>query len=209
MRNKISTLKELSKIAKIAKLKKKKIVLCHGVFDLMHLGHIKHFQEAKRLGDILIVTVTPDRFVNKGPNRPIFQSQMRMQALSGLSSIDYVAENNWETALETIKMIKPNIYCKGPDYKDHRNDITQKIKDEVKVAKSVKAQIRYTSGITFSSSSIINSYSDALDKSQRAFIKKVNTILNFKKIKSDMDKLKKLKVLVNIQLPIPVMKLSS
>ena len=121
MRNKISTLKELSKIAEIAKLKKKKIVLCHGVFDLMHLGHIKHFQEAKRLGDILIVTVTPDRFVNKGPNRPIFQSQMRMQALSGLSSIDYVAENNWETALETIKMIKPNIYCKGPDYKDHRN----------------------------------------------------------------------------------------
>ena len=83
----------------------------------MHLGHIKHFQEAKRLGDILIVTVTPDRFVNKGPNRPTFQSQMRMQALSGLSSIDYVAENNWETALETIKMIKPNIYCKGPDYK--------------------------------------------------------------------------------------------
>ena len=51
---------------------KNKIVLCHGVFDLLHLGHIKHFEKAKSFGDIVIVTVTPDQFVKKGPNRPVF-----------------------------------------------------------------------------------------------------------------------------------------
>jgi bifunctional ADP-heptose synthase (sugar kinase/adenylyltransferase) len=45
----------------------RKIVLCHGVFDLLHVGHIRHFEQAKKLGDILVVTVTPDIYVNKGP----------------------------------------------------------------------------------------------------------------------------------------------
>ena len=50
----------------------KKIVQCHGVFDLLHIGHIRHFHKAKSLGDILIVTVTPDKYVNKGNDRPAF-----------------------------------------------------------------------------------------------------------------------------------------
>ena len=66
----------------------KKIVLCHGVFDLLHLGHIKHFNEARTFGDILIVTVTPDSFVNKGPNRPAFTIEHRLEALSALESIE-------------------------------------------------------------------------------------------------------------------------
>jgi cytidyltransferase-like protein len=60
------------------KLKNKgeKIVLCHGCFDLMHPGHIKHFQAAKKMGNILIVTVTPDIYVDKGPNRPVFNENV-------------------------------------------------------------------------------------------------------------------------------------
>ena len=54
------------------KNKKKKIVLCHGVFDLLHLGHIKHFKSAKKFGDYLIVSITANKYVNKGPGRPIF-----------------------------------------------------------------------------------------------------------------------------------------
>jgi cytidyltransferase-like protein len=69
----------MSKIIKLnnlkslrSKFKNKKIILAHGVFDILHIGHIEYFKEAKNLGDILIVSVTANRFVNKGVNRPYF-----------------------------------------------------------------------------------------------------------------------------------------
>ena len=77
MKNKISSIEKLEQLAKKAKSKNKKIVLCHGVFDLLHIGHIKHFQEAKSYGDILIVTITPSEYVNKGPLRPAFNDKLR------------------------------------------------------------------------------------------------------------------------------------
>ena len=129
MKNKkIITLEKLSDIVRKYKKRGKKVVLCHGVFDLLHLGHIKHFEEAKSCGDVLIVTVTEDKYVKKGPNRPIFSLLNRMEALSSLSIIDYVAANRWESAVETIKTVKPNIYCKGPDYKDNSVDFTKNAK---------------------------------------------------------------------------------
>ena len=115
--NKIVTLNELSK--KIEKLKKKNktVVHCHGVFDVLHIGHIKHFNSAKKLGNFLVVTVTPDKYVNKGPNRPVFALQLRMQFLASLKNVDYVAANTSPNAVSAIKVLKPNIYCKGKDYK--------------------------------------------------------------------------------------------
>ena len=70
--NKILSPDDLSKKINILKKNKKKVVLCHGVFDVIHAGHIFHFKSAKKFGDILVVSVTSDRFVNKGFNRPIF-----------------------------------------------------------------------------------------------------------------------------------------
>ena len=98
MNKKIVSIEKLEKIARRNKSKKKKIVLCHGVFDLLHVGHIKHFQEAKSLGDLLFVTLTPDEYVNKGPNRPAFTANLRLEAIAALVSCDYVAENKWPTA---------------------------------------------------------------------------------------------------------------
>ena len=87
MKNKIILLENLIKIANIKKKEGKKIVLCHGVFDLLHVGHIKHFKQAKSFGDILVVTVTPDRFINKGPGRPVFDENLRMEFLSKLNKL--------------------------------------------------------------------------------------------------------------------------
>ena len=123
MNKKIVSIEDLSRIIKLKKSKGRKIVHCHGVFDLLHIGHIKHFQEAKSSGDILVVTVTPDKYVNKGPKRPAFTSKLRLEAIAALESVDYVAENKWPTAVETIQLLKPNIYFKGPDYKDSNSDI--------------------------------------------------------------------------------------
>ena len=73
MRNKILTKEVLRKKLDLIKKKGRKVVHCHGTFDLLHLGHIKHLSNAKKYGDILIVTITDDKYINKGPGRPYFK----------------------------------------------------------------------------------------------------------------------------------------
>ena len=84
---------------------KKVIVQCHGVFDLVHIGHIRHFEEAKSLGDILVVSVTPDSYVNKGTNRPVFSEELRAEAIAALDCVDYVTINQSPTAVEAISLL--------------------------------------------------------------------------------------------------------
>ena len=141
MKNKIFSLENLRKVLLKEKSKRKKIVLCHGVFDLLHIGHIKHFEEAKKMGDILVVTLTPDVHVNKGPKRPTFNEKLRAEAIASLSMINYVALNTTSTALNVIQKIKPDIYCKGPDYKNHKNDISGQIKNESAGIKKVGGKV--------------------------------------------------------------------
>ena len=156
MKNKIYQIKQLVKVLKNKRLKSKKIIYCHGVFDLLHVGHIKHLREAKKLGDILVVTITADKYVNKGPGRPVFNQALRCEVLAAIESVDYVAINEAPTAVNTIKMIKPDIYCKGKDYKNFNDDITGEIKNEINSLKSVGGKIVFTEEITFSSSRLIN-----------------------------------------------------
>ncbi len=196
MKEKIKSLKVLLEITRDLKSKGKKIVHCHGVFDLLHIGHIKHFQEARTFGDVLVVTSTPDKFIKKGPNRPTFTTELRLEALAALEAVDFVAANEWPTAVETIGRLKPDVYCKGPDYKDHSEDITGKIDDEVEAVKAVGGQIRYTSDITFSSSNLLNKLGYVYNESQKIFIQNVVKGHNFDEIKRMVDELKNLKVFV-------------
>jgi cytidyltransferase-like protein len=106
---KIKTIDEISHILRKLKSEGKKLVLCHGCFDLMHTGHIKHFQPAKEMGDILVVTVTPDIYVDKGPNRPVFNQSLRVETIAALECVDYVAINKWPTAEETLRLLRPDI----------------------------------------------------------------------------------------------------
>ena len=182
MTKKIFTINELQKKLSSKRYKNKKIILCHGVFDLLHIGHIKHFQEAKKLGDILVVTITPDKFVKKGPNRPVFNSNLRIEALASLECIDYLAINKWENAIETIKAIKPDYYCKGPDYKNKEQDLTKKIYDEEKTVKLYGGKIHITSAEKFSSGNIINNHLSNLNNSQKKFINDISKKFNFNDI---------------------------
>ena len=120
--SKIQKLENLNKILQKVR-KNKKIVLCHGVFDLLHIGHIKHFEKAKSFGEILVVSITADKFVNKGPGRPAFNEVDRSDSISAIKDVDYVIINNDFTATKLIQQVKPDIYCKGPDYKKKSNDI--------------------------------------------------------------------------------------
>ena len=128
MKNKIYSLKNLSKIIQKEKDKKKTIIHCHGVFDLLHVGHIKHLEKAKKLGDKLVVTITSDKYVNKGPGRPVFNQSLRSEAIAALETVDYVAINDTATAYYPIKLIKlganPNLAQKvGKFLKIERNNL--------------------------------------------------------------------------------------
>lgn len=196
MKNKIFLLKDLSKIILKEKKKSKILVHCHGVFDLLHIGHIKHLEKAKEQGDKLIVTITSDKYVNKGPGRPVFNENLRCQAIAALDVVDYVAINDSPTAVNPIKILRPNIYCKGTDYKNFVDDITGEIKNELKEVKKIKGKIFFTEEVTFSSSRLINRSTDFFSQKQKRIFKKINVKLNFKEIKDIINDFNKFKVLI-------------
>jgi rfaE bifunctional protein kinase chain/domain/rfaE bifunctional protein nucleotidyltransferase chain/domain len=193
---KILKLEDLAK--EIAKLKKqgKTVAQCHGCFDLLHPGHIMHFKSAKAKADIVVVTVTPDIYVNKGPGRPVFTEQVRMESIAAMEAVDYVALNRWPTAVETIKLLKPDFYVKGPDYKDRSKDLTKGILDEENAVKSVGGEIYITEDVTFSSSNLINTFFSPHNPKTKEFVDDFKKKHNFDKIVKDIDNLSNLKVLV-------------
>ena len=143
---KIKTIEELAKLLDVYRSETKKIVHCHGVFDRIHIGHIRYFEQARLLGDILVVTVTPDCFVDKGPHRPAFAEKLRAEAIASLSSVDYVAINQWTTAEETLRLLRPDFYVKGSEFKKSYSGIGsyQKIKKGLTKILKLKPNISIT-----------------------------------------------------------------
>ena len=154
---KIIELEELEKTLRDLESKGRKIVLCHGCFDLMHPGHIKYFQAAKEIGDVLVVTITPDIWVDKGPDRPVFNQDLRAESIAALECVDYVAINKWPTGEETLRLLKPDIYVKGQEF-ENLDDKTGKIQKEAAVVKEIGGEIRFTHEIVFSSTELLNKY---------------------------------------------------
>ncbi len=188
---------EIKVLKKKIRKQNKKIVLCHGVFDLLHTGHIDHFNEAKKLSkaDILVVSITKDEFVNKGINRPINKLLERVKILSSLSIIDYIIVNKEVAAIQLLRNLKPNYYCKGPDYKNLRDDITKNILLEKQTVEKYGGKIIFTTSPTKSSSNLINTHLSNFNKSQKIFIENLKKNKNLK-IKDTFEKFKDLKVLI-------------
>ena len=154
---KILSLEKLAEKIREVKSQDKTIIHCHGCFDLMHPGHIKYFQAAKRMGDILVVTITPDRYVDKGPDRPVFPEMLRAESIAALECVDYVAINQWPTAVETLRLLKPHFYVKGQEF-ENLEDKTGKLQKEYEVVKEVGAEMRFTHEIVFSSTKLLRQY---------------------------------------------------
>lgn len=169
---KIKRLRDAAKIADTLKKEGKKVVQCHGAFDLLHPGHIRHFQSAKRLGDILIVTITGDEYIKKGPGRPIFTQDLRAEVLSAVEYIDYVVIVDSDSAIESIKKIKPNFYVKGPDYKYRKENafIPRKLELEKEAIESVGGKLIFTEDIVFSSSRLINEHLDVYPPKTKKYL---------------------------------------
>ena len=193
---KVVSLEDLEKICKDLKSKGKKIVISHGAFDLLHPGHIRHLAAAKEYGDVLIVTIIPDKYINKGPGRPVFNEHLRAEAVASLASVDYVTLNKWPTVVKAIELLVPDVYVKGRDYSDGAEDFTSNIISEGDAIKKINGEMRFTDEITFSSSSIINERFDVLSKEAKDYIKKLKTEFGSKEIINILKDLSDLKVLI-------------
>jgi rfaE bifunctional protein kinase chain/domain/rfaE bifunctional protein nucleotidyltransferase chain/domain len=194
--DKIKPLDELGKVAASLRANGKVLVHCHGVFDLLHLGHIRHFRQARALGDVLVVTVTPDKYVNKGPHRPVFAAELRAEVIAALDCVDYVAINLWPNSVETIRMLKPDYYVKGPDYKDAEKDRTGGIALEESAIKAIGGQIAFTEGMTFSSSNLINRHMPVFTDQVAEFLSRFLDRHSTEETLGYIDRARALKVLV-------------
>jgi rfaE bifunctional protein nucleotidyltransferase chain/domain len=170
---KIKTIEELGEIAKAAQSQGRRVALCHGVFDLVHLGHIRHIQAARNEGDVVMVTITADRYVNKGPGRPIFPENMRAEMLASLANVDWVGINHTSSAEPVLDTVRPDIYVKGSDYENPEDDVTGKIRSERDVVERHGGRIVFTRDVTFSSSSLVNRYFDIYDPPLRDYLQQV------------------------------------
>jgi rfaE bifunctional protein nucleotidyltransferase chain/domain len=118
MKQKIKERKTLLRIIKDLKAKGKRIVFTNGCFDLLHIGHIRYLEEAKALGDVLVVGVNSDSSVRKlkGPKRPILPEEERAEILSGLGCVDYITLFDEIDPLKLITSLQPNVLVKGGDW---------------------------------------------------------------------------------------------
>ncbi len=174
----------------------KKVVLCLGVFDLLHPGHIRHLHEAKKFGDILVVAVTANKYVNKGPDRPVFTEELRMESIGAIECVDYVCINNHSAGTEVIRQIKPDFYVKGVEYKEQDQDLTGKIELEQKEVEKHQGKLVYTEDVVFSSSKLLNSYFSDSSKEFKLYVKNFKSNYSIDQVIECVDDLKNLNVLV-------------
>lgn len=131
------------------------LVLCHGCWDLLHPGHIEHLRQAKAMGDRLIVSVTSDQYVSKGPGRPVFNAELRKTMLEALRFVDEVVICDHPTAVPAIERYQPAIYVKGPDYVNGQDSASHLAKEK-ELVERYGGRLEFTTGEKFSSTSLIN-----------------------------------------------------
>ena len=172
------------------------LALCHGVFDLLHPGHIQHFKVARKLAEVLIVSITADVFVNKGPGRPIFNQEIRAETLAALQDVDYVVICENPTAIELLEEIKPNYYVKGSDYLNAVDDVTGMIVKEREALEKHGGQIYFTDEMTSSSSLLINKFFSNIAPDAQEWIKKFKLDHGYDQVVEALDKIQELNVLL-------------
>lgn len=150
---KIKTIDELAKIIG-QRPRDKKVIMCHGTFDVVHPGHVRHLLYAKSKADILIASLTCDNHVTKADLRPYVPEDLRAVNLSAFEMVDYVIIDRNATPIETLKRLQPDLFAKGYEYVD--GHIPPKTREEMNTLESYGGEILFTPGdIVYSSSRFI------------------------------------------------------
>lgn len=193
---KLVALDDLAAFREQFDLNGERVVLCHGVFDLLHPGHIVHLQQARALGSCLVVSVTADAYVRRGPGRPVFAEELRIQTLAALSCVDHVVLSEDVSALPVIDFLRPHIYCKGREYADPDIDITTNFQRERERVEQLGGEVRLLGGMVYSSTQLVNQHFDVLPEPARAFAEDFRTRYGSDDVRRIVDGLSELSVLV-------------
>jgi len=134
--------------------RQRKVIMCHGTFDLVHPGHIRHLIYAKSKASVLIASLTSDEYILKANHRPFVPQDLRAMNLAALEAVDYVVIDSNPVPLENLRIIQPDYFAKGYEY--NRGGIHPKTKEELDVVESYGGELLFTPGdIVYSSSAII------------------------------------------------------
>ena len=134
--------------------REKKVIMCHGVFDVVHPGHLRHLIYAKSKADILVASLTADRHIAKGTYRPHVPQDLRALNLSAFEVVDYVVVDVNDKPIENLKKIQPDFFAKGYEY--NANGLPAKTQEEVDVIAAYGGEVIFTPGdIVYSSSKLI------------------------------------------------------
>ena len=193
---KILSLEALAEKARELKSQGKRVVLSHGIFDLVHNGHISHLKKARSEGDVLFVTLTGDKYVNLGPGYPMFPENLRAETLAALGCVDYIAINNSSTAANIIEVIKPYGFVKGGEYKTSFDDPSGDIAEEKRVLDSYGGLLKFTSNSNFDSPHFLNRYLGIFSSEAKDFLRQFRDTNSYIDIISKLQRFESLKVLV-------------
>ncbi|MEO0629319.1 MAG: adenylyltransferase/cytidyltransferase family protein, partial [Planctomycetota bacterium] len=146
-----------------AKSRGDRVVLCHGCFDIVHPGHVRHLRQAKSMGDILVVSITGDAHINKGAGRPLIPQEHRAENLAALDLVDIVHVDSNPTALGLLKALEPDVYIKGREYESNGDP---RFRAEREAVESAGGRVVFSSGdVVFSSTALISSLEQTIDPS--------------------------------------------
>jgi rfaE bifunctional protein nucleotidyltransferase chain/domain len=168
-KSKILPLSEASSVLDAYRKAGKVIVQCHGIFDIVHPGHVVFLEEASERGDIMVVSVTDQRHVNKGPGRPYFNDQLRVRSLAAMACVDYVVLVQSANPLEAIRAVRPHVYCKGRDYATATGPDAESLKAEKEAVEAGGGRLEFIGSVSFSATRLLNRHFDTHSAEVRSF----------------------------------------
>ncbi len=157
--SKTKSLPELLSVRLAARENGETVVHCHGCFDIVHPGHIKHLQYARSLGDRLVVSISADTHVNKGVARPLIPDDLRAASVAALECVDWVYINPDPTAVELLGELQPDVYVKGKEYE--RNNDPRFLAERDAVTQHGGRVVFSSGDIVYSSTSLIGTLGGA------------------------------------------------
>lgn len=153
-RPKIVSIEQLRAIRERCRREGRSVVQCHGCFDIVHPGHVRHLQHAARQGDVLVVSITADGVMGKGDGRPLFPQELRAENLAALDCVDWVCINPEPTATGLLEVVRPDIYVKGREYE---NNDDPRFHAERETVERHGGRVLFSSGdIVFSSTALVS-----------------------------------------------------
>jgi len=162
---KVLSLGQLLELRHEAAKQGRRVVQCHGCFDIVHPGHIRHLRYAKGLGDVLLVTITGDAHVGKGRGRPLIPEELRADNLAALDFVDWVHVAHVPTAVDLLEQVRPDVYVKGREYEFNADP---RFRAEREAVERHGGRVIFTSGdVVFSSTALIEALDQSVDPKQK------------------------------------------